>query len=89
MMVSVLWKMNVHLYKILIFAISLLSVSNKYLFEKVCICNVIIILDKFYRLVSHKHYFGHSKSNFSNIYQNKNAPDECEHIVFRIIRGND
>ena len=46
-------------------------------------------MDNYYRLFSHRSSFGHDKSHSKSIYQHKNSPGTCKHIVHRHIGVND
>ena len=69
--------------------ISLFTVYDADVFELVAVCNVIVILDKWYQLGIHRRHFGHNKSGFNSIYRHKNTPDTRKHIVYIQIGGND
>ena len=58
-------------------------------FDKVCKCNAIMKIHKCYQLGSHRSNFDHNKSHFNIIYQHKDTPDTCQHIVCGKIGGND
>ena len=66
-----------------------ISGFNGYMFEIMCGCNLFLILDDCYQLVSHRVHFGHNNMNYNGISWNKNISDPLKYFVHRQIGGND
>ena len=59
------------------------------MFEKVYMCNFIIMLSEFYQLGSHISHIGCKSLILIVFLTIKNSPNACGHITCRKIRSND